>query len=318
MLRNGEFDIFEVFATLSESGDLDLWRYCATELWQRGAAFSEGTGETILHLAVKCQKLSAKRKLKVVRHILSFQINPLVRNYDNKKAIEYCTKDEIKLYEMLASYQKWKPRTAVMDWYGKNCRERLKTFLLVEKRLRLGLPRDLRYLILEYVAAGEAVERPVVNFFELFQVADLKVWLDGTTQLWQRGNAFDAFSGATILHLAVRCEVLSAEDKLKVVRHLMSFKINPFVLDHNQLRASDSCTKEEAALYEYLVDYEGWTPNKKVMDWYGPFCRQRLLAFLLVEKALQLRFPRRLRNRILWYIAETEYVWVDFYDQSDV
>jgi ankyrin repeat protein len=160
MLRNGEFDITEIFQTLSESDNLDLWCYSATELWQRSAGSNHVTGETILHLAVKCKKLSPEDKIEIVQHILSFKINPLVLDNDNKRAIDYCTKEEKELHHILANYQNWKPEKKVMDWYGPYCRQRLRAFLLVEKRLQLGFPRDLKNLILSYVAEREYVWVP--------------------------------------------------------------------------------------------------------------------------------------------------------------
>jgi hypothetical protein len=160
LLRNGEFDITEVFQALSGSDNLGLWCYSATELWQRSAGSNHATGETILHLAVKCTKLSAEDKIRIVQHITSFFINPFVLDNDNKRAIDYCTKEEKELGHILANYQQWKPDTQVMDWYGPYCRGRLQAFLLVEKRLKLGFPRDLKNLILSYVAEREYVWVP--------------------------------------------------------------------------------------------------------------------------------------------------------------
>jgi hypothetical protein len=87
-------------------------------MWQRGLALDVSTGETILHLAVKCTKLSPENKIKIVQHIMSFYINPLVLDNDNKRAIDYCTKEEKELGQLLANYQNWKPDKKVMDWYG--------------------------------------------------------------------------------------------------------------------------------------------------------------------------------------------------------
>jgi ankyrin repeat protein len=160
MLRKGEFDISKVFQTLLGSDSLDLWCSSTTELWQGGSARNPTTGETILHLAVKCTKLSPEDKIKVVQHIMSFFINPLVLDNDNKRAIDYCTKEEKHLVLLLGNYQQWKPDKKVMDWYGPYCRQRLEAFLLVEKRLKLGFPRDLKNLILSYVAEREYVWVP--------------------------------------------------------------------------------------------------------------------------------------------------------------
>jgi hypothetical protein len=90
----------------------------------------------------------------------------------------------------------------------------------------------------------------------------------------------------------------------------MSFYMNPLVLDDNNKRAIEYCTKEEKELGKLLANYQIWKPEKKVMDWYGPYCRQRLRAFVLVEKRLKLGLSRDLKNLILSYVAEREYVWV--------
>jgi ankyrin repeat protein len=298
MLR-GQVILSNVFQTLSNSDNLDLWCYCATELWHRGHAVNSFIRETILQLAVRCNKLTAEDKLKIVQHIFSFHINPLVVDITSKRAIDYCTKEERELYNILAEYQRWKPEKNVMDWYGKSCRERFKTFLLVEKRLQLGLPRDLRHLILSYVAEIDDIDETKPDFSDLFESADLNVWLEHTTRLWHRGQALDAavmglafddYTWETILHLAVRCQKLSQGDKIKVVQHIMSFFINPFVLDNDNKRAIDYCTKEESELYDLLAHYQQWKPEKKVMDWYGPYCRGRLRAFLLVEQRLKVGY----------------------------
>jgi hypothetical protein len=64
MLRNGKFDITMIFQALSDSDNMDLWCYSLTELWQRGLALDVFTGETILHLAVKCKNYRRKTKSK--------------------------------------------------------------------------------------------------------------------------------------------------------------------------------------------------------------------------------------------------------------
>jgi hypothetical protein len=61
-------------------------------------------------------------------HHRTFEINPLVLNYNSKRAIDYCTKEETELHDLLAHYQQWKPEKKVMSPY---CRRRLRAFLLV-------------------------------------------------------------------------------------------------------------------------------------------------------------------------------------------
>jgi ankyrin repeat protein len=160
-LRSGaEFDVSSLLYAMEKRGHLGLWITAASELWQRGKGSDPVTDETLLHLAVRAKKLSAEDKLKVAQHIMSFKINPLVLNKNNKRAIDYCGKEEKELHDILVHYQQWRPEKKVMSWYGPYCRQRLRAFLLVESRLKLGFPRDLKNLILSHIAAREYVWVP--------------------------------------------------------------------------------------------------------------------------------------------------------------
>jgi ankyrin repeat protein len=151
----------------------------------------------------------------------------------------------------------------------------------------------------------------VSHIFDTLTGSDnLDLWWCSVTELWQSGKSYDDVSGATLLHLAAGSPELSSADRIEIVEYVMSFKINPLMLDRENERAIDYCAEEEKELYQMLADYQKWKPEKTVMNWYGPFCRQRLTAFLLVEQRLNLGFSRDLKNRILSYVAETEYVWV--------
>ena len=148
-------------------------------------------------------------------------------------------------------------------------------------------------------------------FNALSECNGTRTWKLATSELFLRGSAFNGATGKTILHLAVQCKKLSLEQKLCVVEHIMSFKINPFVPDKQDKRAIDLCNKKtEKELVTLLEKYQRWRPDRQVMQWYGPYCEKRLLAFAMVEKRLKIGMPRDLRNIVLRYIAETDYLWV--------
>jgi hypothetical protein len=290
-----------------ESTDPEYWITVSTELWSRGRGSHHITDATLLHMVVRNVTLSPEDKVRVLWHVLSFKINPSVLCH-GYAAVHYCKSHEKEVRRMLESYQKYKP-------YNKPVWKRIKTFLLVEKRNKWGLNRDLKNLMLQYIGDTECVRDLTISpprkiFRRLKGSPDADSWITDSTELWQRGKGCDPMTDETILHLAVKCTKLSPESKIKVVNHILTFEINPYVPDNAGKRAIDYCKKEEKKLYDLLADYQTWKPEKKVMDWYGPYCRERMFAFLLVEKRLKLGMIRDIRHRILSYVAEREYLWM--------
>jgi hypothetical protein len=155
LLRDETFDVNIVFTELEKLDNLEKYRMVVTELCSRNAGYNPASGRTLLHAVVLNSKLAKKDRLDALRFVMTFYINPFVLDNDGNQAIKYCdTKEEIVL---LSQYQRWRPDRRVMEWYGPYCKKRLMAFLLVEKRLRLGLNRDLKNLILSYIAETECL-----------------------------------------------------------------------------------------------------------------------------------------------------------------
>jgi ankyrin repeat protein len=152
-----------------------------------------------------------------------------------------------------------------------------------------------------------------ISFSELKKLRDIKKFKMIVTELCSRNAGFNPKSGETLLHAVILNEKLSKEEQLKAARFVMSFYINPFVPEEDGYQAVDFCfPKEKRELKSLLLNYQRWRPDRRVMEWYGPYCKKRLVAFLLVEKRLRLGLNRDLKNVILAHIAETEYGWVDW------
>jgi ankyrin repeat protein len=155
LLRNESFDVSLVFNQLEKLNNLEKYKMIVTELCSRNAGFNQNSGRTLLHIVVLNSKLPKKDRLEALRFVMNFYINPFVLDNHGNRAIKYCRrKEEI---EFLSQYQRWRPDRRVMEWYGPYCKKRLVAFLLVEKRLRLGLNRDLKNLLLSYIAETEYV-----------------------------------------------------------------------------------------------------------------------------------------------------------------
>jgi ankyrin repeat protein len=157
LLRNESFGLDIVFGKLQQLEDIKKFKMIVTELCSRNAGFNPKSGETLLHAIVLNEKLSKEDQLEAARFVMSFYINPFVPNSDGKRAVDYCDTKERELEALLLKYQRWRPDRRVMEWYGPYCKKRLVAFLLVEKRLRLGLNRDLKNLLLSHIAETEYV-----------------------------------------------------------------------------------------------------------------------------------------------------------------
>jgi hypothetical protein len=158
LLRNESFDLATAFSRLKKLEDIKKFKMIVTELCSRNAGFNPKSGRTLLHAVVLNSKLSKEDRLETLRFVMSFYINPFVPDKHGKQVVDYCnTKENRELKALLLNYQRWRPDRRVMEWYGPYCKKRLEAFLLVEKRLRLGLNRDLKNLILSHIAETEYV-----------------------------------------------------------------------------------------------------------------------------------------------------------------
>jgi ankyrin repeat protein len=156
-LRNTSFDLARAFGVLKESPDVGLWKMTTTELFYRGLG-TNSRMENLLHLALRCRKLDEDARRLVLRHIFQFKLNPYIPNSDGQLPLDLV--EDIKSFELLVGYMRWKPDRIVMSWFGNFCKKRLFATLLVFKRLRLGLNHDVKTMLLQYVAQREVVFVP--------------------------------------------------------------------------------------------------------------------------------------------------------------
>ncbi len=160
MLRNGCKQRFDrsnedIFNVLSESNDPKLWILASSE-----PCFQQHpqTGDTVLHLLSRTEKLSSEQKMEVFAALKKDFRNPLIPNFQNKRAIDL-TKDTALKVE-LAKFMEWQPNRWVMKWYGPFFRERAFALLLVLKRYPRAYVKDIRHLLVKYLAKVEHIYVP--------------------------------------------------------------------------------------------------------------------------------------------------------------
>ncbi len=159
-LRNGRrlhFDgsARDVFNQLSKSRDDDLWIWASREpCFQQHPT----TGDTVLHLLARTDKLSSDQKMKVFAALKEDFRNPLIPNFQNERAIDL-TSDPV-LKAELAKYMEWQPNRWAMHWFGPLFRKRAFALLLVLKRYPRAYVKDIRHLLVKYVARAEHIYVP--------------------------------------------------------------------------------------------------------------------------------------------------------------
>ena len=110
----------DVFNVLSQSNDPKLWILASSEpCFQQHPT----TGDTVLHLLSRTDKLSTEQKMEVFAALKKDFRNPLIPNFQNKRAIDLTSDSALKVE--LAKYMDWQPNRWVMKWYG---REHLRCF----------------------------------------------------------------------------------------------------------------------------------------------------------------------------------------------
>ena len=159
-LRNGKKQRFDrsdgdIFNVLSESNNPELWILASRE-----PCFQQHpqTGDTVLHLLSRTEKLSSEHKMEVFTALKKDFRNPLIPNFQNKRAIDL-TKDTALKVE-LAKFMEWQPNRWVMKWYGPFFRERAFALLLVLKRYPRAYVKDIRHLLVKYLAKVEHIYVP--------------------------------------------------------------------------------------------------------------------------------------------------------------
>ena len=160
LLRNGKKQFLDgsandVFNLLSQSKDPKLWILASRE-----PCFQQhpNTGDTVLHLLSRTDKLSSKQRMEVLAALKNDFRNPLIPNFNNKRAIDLTSDPALKLE--LAKYMEWQPHRPVMHWYGPLFQERAFALLLVLKRYPRAYVKDIRYLLVKYLAKVEHIYVP--------------------------------------------------------------------------------------------------------------------------------------------------------------
>ncbi len=155
-LRNGSQYLSrsskDIFNVLLES--------CSTNLWilaSREPCFQQHpqTGDTVLHLLCRTDKLSSEQKMEVLAALKKDFRNPLIPNFHNKRAIDLTSDPALKAE--LAKFMEWQPNRWVMHWYGPLFRKRAFALLLVLKRYPRAYIKDIRHLLLRYLARIERI-----------------------------------------------------------------------------------------------------------------------------------------------------------------
>ena len=159
-VRNGKKQLFDgsandVFNVLSRSNDPSLWILASRE-----PCFQQhpNTGDTVLHLLCRTAKLSSEQKMEVFAALKKDFRNPLIPNFKNKRAIDLTSDPALKVE--LAKYMEWQPNRWVMHWYGPLFRQRVFALLLVLKRYPRAYVKDIRHLLVKYLAKVEHIDGP--------------------------------------------------------------------------------------------------------------------------------------------------------------
>ena len=156
-LRNGKKLVLDgsandVFNVLCESDDPKLWILASRE-----PCFQQhpNRGDTVLHLLCRTDQLSSEEKMEVLAALKKDYRNPLIPNFKNKRAIDLTSDPALKVE--LAKYMEWQPHRSVMHWYGPLFRERAFALLLVLKRYPRAYVKDVRHLLVKYLAKVEHI-----------------------------------------------------------------------------------------------------------------------------------------------------------------
>ena len=159
-LRNGKKLVFDgsandVFNVLSQCDDPKLWILASREpCFQQHPT----TGDTVLHLLCRTDKLSSEQKMEVFASLKKDFRNPLIPNFKNKRAIDLTGDPALKVG--LAKYMEWQPHRSVMHWYGPLFQERAFALLLVLERYPRAYVKDIRHLLVKYLAKVEHIYVP--------------------------------------------------------------------------------------------------------------------------------------------------------------
>jgi ankyrin repeat protein len=104
--------------------------------------------ETILHVA--CRSPTA---FVALPPLMRLGINPLLRDAVGRLPLDVCLTNESR--NVVRSYMVWQPTEQCTRWWGPYFEQRAHVFMLVCKRWKNVLPRDVRYKIVRFLAEIE-------------------------------------------------------------------------------------------------------------------------------------------------------------------
>ncbi len=112
----------------------------------------------MFHMLSRTDNLSSEQKMEVFAALKKDYRNPLIPNFQNKRAIDLTSDFALKVE--LARYMEWQPNRWVMKWYGPLFRKRTFALLLVLKRYPRAYVKDIRHLLVKYLAKVEHIYVP--------------------------------------------------------------------------------------------------------------------------------------------------------------
>jgi hypothetical protein len=108
-------------------------------------------------------------------------------------------------------------------------------------------------------------------------------------QLWQWASSElphqHPVTGDTVFHLLCRTNALPLTGRMQVLADLKAHHRNPLTPNYR----NELCIEftSDAELRKSLQEYMCWQPDKRVMEWFGPFFQRRAWALLLVRNRLK-------------------------------
>ncbi len=136
-----------VHTTLATGTSLSKWYWMASCY---GSYQFKPKRETILHMAARINPAA-------LATVARCWVNPHLRDASLNRPIDNVVSSNKEARAFLLDYMRWRPTRVVSDWFGPFFLDRARAFLLVCNRLRVPFGRDVRYRIIEWVAAGECV-----------------------------------------------------------------------------------------------------------------------------------------------------------------
>jgi hypothetical protein len=162
VLRNGVRLLFDekvndVFSALGRCNVVNVWVWASfePEMWKHPKS-----GDTLLHLLCRTDALCTDDKMIVFNSLKKEFRNPLTPNFRNERAIDL-TNDPI-LKADINMYMQFRPERKVMRWFGPLFQQRVFAFLLVLKRLKVKVYKDVRLLLIKYMSKVEYIYVPSI------------------------------------------------------------------------------------------------------------------------------------------------------------